>query len=300
MNQTQFLANRRHGIGGSDIAAIIGVSQFKTALDVFLSKTTEQPELKGEHLYWGHALEAPIAARFSEETGKLIFRQPEIKKHPKHDFALANADGLIIDKITQQPIGILEIKTANAFKTKEWSNEDDGVPIEYIAQVQWYMEIFDVDFAYIAVLIGGRDYRHYRIERDRELAADLLARAKEFWENHVMKNVPPEPQNAADVQKLYPQDNGDSTQADTETLIAYNELCILNEQAKVLEQQINERQEWLKTKIGQHAIMLSGEEKLFTWKTQNSRRFDSKTFQAEHPDLYKQYTKTTQTRVFRA
>ncbi|WP_038312567.1 YqaJ viral recombinase family protein, partial [Kingella kingae] len=145
--------------------------------------------------------------------------------HPKHHWALANADGLIIDKITQQPIGILEIKTANAFKTKEWSNEDDGVPIEYIAQVQWYMEIFDVDFAYIAVLIGGSDYRQYRIERDRELAADLLARAKEFWENHVMKNVPPEPQNAADVQKLYPQDDGEAQQADTETLIAYNELC---------------------------------------------------------------------------
>lgn len=300
MNQTQFLAKRKQGIGGSDIAAIIGVSKFKTALDVFLSKTTEQPELKGEHLYWGHALEAPIAARFSEETGELIYRQPEIKKHPKHDFALANADGLIIDKITQQPIGILEIKTANAFKTKEWSNEDDGVPIEYIAQVQWYMEIFDVDFAYIAVLIGGSDYRQYRIERDRELAADLLARAKEFWENHVMKNVPPEPQNAADVQKLYPQDDGEAQQADTETLIAYNELCSLKAQAKVLDEQITEREEMLKTKIGQRAIMLSGEEKLFTWKTQNSNRFDSQAFKAAHPDLYQQYTKTTQTRVFRA
>ncbi|MDK4689752.1 YqaJ viral recombinase family protein, partial [Kingella negevensis] len=276
MTNKQFLQDRRQGIGGSDIAAIIGVSQFKTALDVFLSKTTEQPELKGEHLYWGHALEAPIAARFSEETGKLIFRQPEIKKHPKHDFALANADGLIIDKITQQPIGILEIKTASAFKFKEWSNEDDGVPIEYIAQVQWYMEIFDVDFAYIAVLIGGRDYRQYRIERDRELAADLLARAKEFWENHVMKNVPPEPQNAADVQKLYPQDDGEAQQADTETLIAYNELRRLKEQAKALDEQISQHEELLKTKIGQRAIMLSGEEKLFTWKTQNSRRFDSK------------------------
>lgn len=220
--------------------------------------------------------------------------------HPKHHWALANADGLIIDKITQQPIGILEIKTANAFKTKEWSNEDDGVPIEYIAQVQWYMEIFDVDFAYIAVLIGGSDYRQYRIERDRELAADLLARAKEFWENHVMKNVPPEPQNAADVQKLYPQDDGEAQQADTETLIAYNELRRLKEQAKALDEQITEREEMLKTKIGQRAIMLSGEEKLFTWKTQNSRRFDSKNFQADHPDLYQQYTKTTQTRVFRA
>lgn len=293
-----FLNNRRQGIGGSDIAAIIGVSKFKTALEVYLSKTTEQPEQQGEHLYWGHALENPIIDRFVQDTGANVIRQPEMRRHPQHQWAIANADALIVDG-AGNPQAILEIKTASAYKTQDWGSDGDNVPIEYIAQVQWYMEIFNVDCAHIAVLIGGRDYRQYTIERDRELAADLLARGKEFWQNHVLKHIPPAAQNAADVQKLFPQDDGDNQQADTETLIAYNELRSLKEQEKALKEQINQHEELLKIKIGQHATMQHNGEKLFTWKTQSSNRFDSKAFQAAHPDLYQQYTKQSETRVLR-
>lgn len=293
-----FLTQRKKGIGGSDIAAIIGVSKFKTALDVYLSKTTDQPEQKGEHLYWGHALENPIIDRFIRDTGANVIRQPEMRRHPDYEWAIANADALITNSDTIE--AILEIKTSSAFKSREWGADDtDEVPIEYIAQVQWYMEIFNVDCAHIAVLIGGRDYRQYTIERDRELAADLLARGKEFWGNHVLKNIPPQAQNAADVQKLFPQDDGDNQQADTETLIAYNTLRSLKEQEKALKEQINQHEELLKIKIGQHATMQHNGEKLFSWKTQSSNRFDSKAFQAAHPDLYQQFIKTTQTRVFR-
>ena len=158
-----FLIQRKKGIGGSDIAAIIGVSQFKTALEVYLSKTTEQPEQQGEHLYWGHALENPIIDRFIQDTGANVIRQPEMRQH---EWAIANADALIVDG-AGNPQAILEIKTASAYKTKDWGSDGDNVPIEYIAQVQWYMEIFNVDYAHIAVLIGGRDYRQYTIARPR-------------------------------------------------------------------------------------------------------------------------------------
>ena len=233
------------------------------------------------------------------DTGANVIRQPEMRRHPKHQWAIANADALIVDG-AGNPQAILEIKTASAYKTKDWGSDGDNVPIEYIAQVQWYMEIFNVDCAHIAVLIGGRDYRQYTIERDRELAADLLARGKEFWQNHVLKHTPPAAQNAADVQKLFPQDDGDNQQADNEPLIAYNALRSLKEQEKALKEQISQHEELLKIKIGQHAIMQHNGEKLFSWKTQSSNRFDSKAFQAAHPDLYQQFIKTTQTRVFRA
>lgn len=294
--------NRKSGIGGSDVAAILGYSKFKTALDVFLSKTTDQPEQQGEHLYWGHALEIPIAARFSQETGYPVFRKPETCRHPQHDWAIANADGLIFDNETHELVGILEIKTSSAFKTKEWSRDEydsDGIPIEYLAQVQWYLEIFNLEFAYLAVLIGGNHYRHYRIERDREIGANLIEQCSKFWHENVLKNIPPEPQTAADIVRLYPQDNGESKEADTETLIAYNELKTLKAQIKVLEEQIAERENTLKEKIGSAAQMQHNGEKLFTWKTQTSNRFDSKAFAAAHPDLYKQFVKTSETRVFR-
>lgn len=299
---TEFLAARQSGIGGSDIAAILGLSQFKTALDVYAAKTNPQgePEKQAEHLYWGHALEAPIAARFSEETGHLIFRQPEIRRHPQHEWAIANADALILDKETNQPIGILEIKTSSAYKSKAWSLDNaEEIPIEYFAQVQWYLEIFNLDMAYLAVLIGGNQYRHYPIKRDREIGANLLEKGHEFWHKHVLAQVPPPPQSAADVAKFYPQDNGETTQADTETLIAYNALILAKQELAEKQSQVDELENQLKIKIGQAQQMNDGERKLFTWKTQSSRRFNSKGFQAAYPDLYKQFLTESTTRNFR-
>lgn len=300
--QADFLAARKNGIGGSDIAAIMGLSQFKTAMDVYQAKISPNVEQQtAEHLYWGHALEAPICNRFSEETGYPIFRQPEIRQHPQHEWAIANADALILDKETDEPIGILEIKTSSAFKSKAWNVDGDAesIPVEYFAQVQWYLEIFDLEMAYLAVLIGGNQYRHYPIKRDREIAANLIKQGRIFWQNHVLAQVPPPPTNAAEVAQYFPQDNGETAQADTETLIAYNALILAKQELAEKQSQVTELENQLKIKIGQAQQMNDGERKLFTWKTQTSRRFDGKAFQAAHPELYKQFLSQTQTRVLR-
>ena len=294
-----FLTNRRQGIGGSDIAAIIGVSQFKTALDVYLSKTTDQPEQQGEHLYWGHALENPIIDRFVQDTGANVIRQPEMRRHPQHEWAIANADALIMDN-TGTLQAILEIKTSSAFKSREWGADDtDEVPIEYIAQVQWYMWIYDVQEAYLAALIGGNQYRQYHITRDDELIAILAEKAQAFWQNHVIPRIPPKPQDGADAQKLYPSDNGDTAEADSDTLTAYAELRELKAQEKELKAQIAAREDLLKIKIGNYSAMQANGNTLFTWKAQSSNRFDNSAFKNAHPDLYRQYTKTSETRVLR-
>ena len=293
-----FLTQRKKGIGGSDIAAIIGVSQFKTALDVYLSKTTDQPEQQGEHLYWGHALENPIIDRFIQDTGANVIRQPEMRRHPDYEWAIANADALITNGDTIE--AILEIKTSSAFKSREWGADDtDEVPIEYIAQVQWYMWIYDVNEAYLAALIGGNQYRQYHITRDDELIAMLAEKAQAFWQNHVIPRIPPEPQDGADAQKLYPHDNGDTAEADSDTLTAYAELRELKAQEKELKAQIAAREDLLKIKIGNYSAMQANGNTLFTWKAQSSNRFDNSAFKNAHPDLYRQYTKTSETRVLR-
>lgn len=293
-----FLAQRKKGIGGSDIAAILGVSKFKTALDVYLSKTTDQPEQKGEHLYWGHALENPIIDRFIRDTGANVIRQPEMRRHPDYEWAIANADALITNSDTIE--AILEIKTSSAFKSREWGADDtDEVPIEYIAQVQWYMWIYNLQEAYIAALIGGNQYRQYHITRDDELIAMLAEKAQAFWQNHVIPRIPPEPQDGEDAQKLYPHDNGDTAEADSDTLTAYAELRELKAQEKELKAQIAAREDLLKIKIGSYSAMQANGNTLFTWKAQSSSRFDSSAFKNAHPDLYQQYTKTSETRVLR-
>lgn len=300
MNRQDFLRARQNGIGGSDIAAILGVSRFKSPVDVYLAKTNPNPQDgDAEHLYWGHALEAPIINRFCQETGLNVQRQPPIARHSQHEWAVANADALIVDADGKTD-GILEIKTAGAFKTREWGASDtDEIPMEYIAQVQWYMGVFGVAYGYLAVLIGGNRYCHYYLERDAELIDIMLAKAGAFWRDHVQARVPPEPQNGNDTYRLHPHDNGETAEADSETLAAYSELKALKAQEKALSEQIARCEDTLKSKIGSRAIMALDGQQLFSWKGQTSRRFDGKAFQAAHPELYKQFTKTTETRILR-
>lgn len=295
---TQFLNNRKSGIGGSDIGAILGVSKFKTAVDVYLSKTTEQQEeSNAEHLYWGHALEAPIIDRFQQETGLKIQPQPEIKRHPEHDFMLANADALIIDS-QGNPEGILEIKTSSAYNTKEWGAEDsDNIPLAYIAQVQWYMAVFGLQYGYLAVLIGGNSYRHYRLERDQELIDLMIAKASAFWAD-LQQGIAPEPANSKDITKIFPQDTGEYVQADTETLATYNRLKTLKAQAVEIDSEITDCEEELKRKLANKSEMRFNDNILFTWKSKTSKRFDSKGFKKAFPEQYRQFQKETVSRVF--
>mgnify|MGYP003308094406 CR=1 FL=1 len=71
MERTEWLARRRQGIGGSDVAAILGLSPWRTALDVYHDKTgAEKPEAETENMRIGTALEQFVADRFTEETGR--------------------------------------------------------------------------------------------------------------------------------------------------------------------------------------------------------------------------------------
>lgn len=296
----EFLKARQNGIGGSDIGAILGASSFKTAYDVYVAKTSDPKErTETDYQYWGHALENVIIDRFEQDNNVTVFREPKIKFHPQHKWALANCDGLVLDA-EGKPCAILEIKTSSAFKMSEWGDEDtDQVPLAYNAQVQWYMAVHDLPIGYLAVLIGGNQYRQYTIKRDDELIELMLKVGGDFWNNHVMTSIPPEPKTESDVIKAYPNDDGDLVEADTDALICYNELTHVSSEIKALEEKKKGLELTLKTKIGaKSGIQLEGKN-LVTWKTQSATRLDQKAFKEAMPETYLQFAKQSQTRVLR-
>lgn len=124
--RADFLAARQTGIGGSDIGAILGVSPFKSAVDVFLAKTAPNPsDEQTEWTYWGHAVEPIIARRFSEEQGVELIRPDAIARHPQHDWRVGNPDGMI----PGPPAGVLEIKNVSAFCAQAWGADgSDEIP----------------------------------------------------------------------------------------------------------------------------------------------------------------------------
>ena len=177
---------RRKYIGGSDIAAVMGMNRWKTPLKLWLEKTGECEPVdlsKVEAVQLGSELEEFVAQKFSKETGKQVRKQSKMYVHKDYPFMAAHVDRLITG--TDE---ILECKTCGSHKKDEWEGED--IPQEYVLQVIWYLGITGKKKAYIAVLIGGQSFKYKMIEFDKELFETMIDMAKDFW-NCVQTKTPP-------------------------------------------------------------------------------------------------------------
>ena len=191
---------RLNGIGGSDMPIILGLSHYKTPYQLFLEKrgiTIEEKE-ESQSQYWGNKLERVIIDEFIVRN-KVTVERPDTVVHPIYSFMRANVDGYIPEYNS-----VLEIKCSSSFLSKEWGESgSDIMPIQYIVQVAHYCSCLNTDKAYVAVLIGGNDYREYIYERDLQLESKIIDSAKEFWEM-VQNNTPPHPKNIDDIILMYP------------------------------------------------------------------------------------------------
>jgi putative phage-type endonuclease len=191
MTEEQWLAHRREGIGGSDIAKVVGLSRWGNALTVYADKIgTAEPQEQNELMYWGHQLEDVVAREFAHRTGLKVRRVNAILQHPEHSWALANIDRMIL--CPERGKGILECKNVGFFQTKDWRNEDDEIkmPDEYLLQVQWYLAVTGLPHGYGAALIGGQRFVFTEVERDEELCAYLLKIGGEFWQMVQDRTIP--------------------------------------------------------------------------------------------------------------
>ncbi|WP_103110543.1 YqaJ viral recombinase family nuclease [Brevibacillus reuszeri] len=185
MQHADWLEYRRLGIGGSDAAAICGMSRYKSPMGVYLEKLGELPPVEDNpKMKAGRKLEPVIADWFAEDTGYKVWRQNAIFQHPEHPFMLAN-----IDRWLPGLNAGLECKNTSEYCKDDWSGTQ--APTEYILQCNHYMAVTGADRWFIVVLIGGWDLQWRVIERDEELIKNLITIEKGFWEDHVMAKMPP-------------------------------------------------------------------------------------------------------------
>lgn len=198
---------RRLGIGGSDMPIILGLSKYKTPYQLYLEKIGEIESNSEETQcqYWGNQLEPLIVSEF-EKRNKVTVQQRETIVHPFHPFLRGNLDGFIPELNS-----VLEVKCSNQFMAKEWGEDgSDIIPMTYLAQVAHYCSITNADFAYIAVLIGGHDYREFKYIRNMELETMVVNEAKKFWE-YVQVRTPPPAMNQIDLRLMFPQHEPEKT-----------------------------------------------------------------------------------------
>lgn len=197
-DEAAWLAARTHGIGGSDIGAICGVSPFTSARQIYLKKTgqyddpTQSSDAAKERMHFGHMLEPVVADEYALRTGCKLVEVDATFQHKDYPWALANVDRLIVDD-DGKPIGILECKTTSEYMNDEW--ESGEILTSYIYQLNWYMWILGIERGAFACLVGGNKFYHYDVFRNDELIRDvLLPKAAEFWVGNVLALKEPEMQ----------------------------------------------------------------------------------------------------------
>ena len=203
----KFLADRLTGIGGSDAAVVLGLSQYKTPWQLWLEKTQQiaaEDLSENSAVQWGIRMEPVVTEWFVEKTGHSVIAHPEMARHAEHEFMIANVDGILED----EPAGF-EAKTAGAYSRDKWGDEgSDFVPTEYLIQCQHYMGVTGLPKWYLAVLLGGNEPRIYTLNRDDELIASIIEAEAAFWE-HVVTRTPVQPDFAHPstekvIKALYP------------------------------------------------------------------------------------------------
>jgi putative phage-type endonuclease len=294
---------RPFGLGGSDIGALLGLSPYKTPLQLWAEKVSLNSNAAKDaiHLRFGHHVEPFIAQEYERQTGlRTVTHAPTIF-HPDHGFMFAHVDRLVLaedenlaaegQRIYAQTL--LECKTASVFNRDEWGEPgSDQVPPNYLVQCVWYMAVTQCKRADLAVLLGNQDFRIYQIHRDMELENLVLDHAREFWFDHVLSKVPPSPVTEEDIRTLYPKEvAGRVIEADHELLANLKnykstqaKISDLNEQCDALRKDILER-------MGEAEQITLNHKVLATWKASKpAQRLDTKALAAAHPELAEQFT----------
>lgn len=271
------LEERRSGIGGSDAAVILGLNPYKDVYELYLDKRGEAPEEDEDFLkesrYWGSVLEDPVANRYAEETGYKVQKSNQLIRSKDNPFMIANIDRKVVGE--DRRIGF-EAKTAA--RPDGWGDSgSDEIPPYIMLQCQHYLAVTGYDIWDLAVLIGNRDYRQYRITPIEDLIQQLVDAEQEFWDR-VQTGIAPEPQWQSKattrlIKSLYPGTNGQVIQLPEVAQKYHDVMNDAAEQRKLFDGVIEGCKNRIAMLMGEGAVGLLPDGSAYTRKEQTRKEF---------------------------
>lgn len=282
----EWLEVRKKGIGGSDMAAILGFNKYSDAVSIWLDKRGELPPVEeNEPMYWGNVLEEVVAQEFAKRTGWKVRNNNYTLQSIEHPYLLANID--------REIVGVdagLECKTANAFKLDEWKG--DEVPTSYYIQCQHYMAVTGKSSWWIACLLGGNTFIYKEIPRNEEVIEAIIREGKVFWdmvENGTVPAVTGSKSSSEALKMMYGKPNKKTIELDDVAVNYINQYITADAKEKEAKSIKAEARNILKSLLGENEVGIVREFKVTWGMKKGMETFDTKAFQADYPELYKQY-----------
>lgn len=276
----EWLQERRSSVGASEVAAVMGLSQWATPLDVYRSKHGVDRPFDPLIALLGHEAERTLSRWLVELSGLNPDLSPGfMARSVEHPFIHATPDRMWGDIPVQ-------IKTAHEFTSHKW---DEGIPTEYRVQVQTEMLVLGAPRALLVVQIGARDVRAiWEARDDRFINEHLIPTVTEFW-GHVEAHEPPPPSTVAEIAEAYPSEAIEVELSD-EAFDVLERITVLNSDIQAQEAERDALKVALAGYVETADTLFHGGQKVATWKSQKGRAgFDQKRFREDHPELAAEY-----------
>ena len=281
--------NGKTRFGASDAPVLMGVSQYRNIVDLFISRTTEtEPEPPNEAQMRGHRLEPALLAYASELLGQEV-TTPE-GWHTEGRF-VATLDGLTSDETV-----VVECKTTTAYSS------DDDIPLPFYWQVQAQLACVDTaEYALVVVLDKWMRFGSWRVERNEQDIAELLLTAEKVGDSFDNGELPTDSVLREDqVKSLYPNPEGvlELTSEQFDIVCRYAQI---KGQAEQLENEEKYWREAVANLLAQYETATYDGKTVVSYKSRKGgTRLDTKSLSAEHPELVAKYQRVSQpTRVMR-
>ena len=297
---------RKTYLGGSEIAAAMGVSKWTTPLALWAEKTGKLPDdplRNSEAMEIGLELQEYVARKFERRTGKKLRADQQELVHPAYPYLRGHADYIVLNEDAT-----FDSKTTSAYQLKAW--EGETIPLDYVLQQNWYMGLKKAlnlkgwQSAYLGVLIGGQRFLWKQFAFDPALFDEQVASAVKFWTAFVEQDVMPVAMaNDQDLLvQLFPAEQGplrllnvSGDQAhDVDTLLTRRASSL--RQIKTEELIVEDCEAKLKQAIGETGGLVTARHRV-TWQLQTSKRLDYARLRLD--GIYNQYCRDTSTRALR-
>lgn len=273
--KSEFLERRRGGVGGSDIAGIMGRNKWSSPMQVYLEKMDLADNEVNDAMRMGNLLEPVVRQMYRDKNNVKVLssigdKVLVVEKQGPGFKYFYHPDGLVVNVRDEDELndlthnlgkyalnmiltGALEVKTSKMFSA--WGDTELEIPDYAYLQCQWGCFVMDLEDIDLALLLGGSEYRQYTIERDEDLIKEMVCSADDFWESYVIPGtVPPPTDQKADreaLSSLY-EGNLDDLEPDAELIELGSNLAEAKKAFKIAEDQKRGAENLVKKKLGDH------------------------------------------------
>ncbi len=289
-------------IGSSSIGAILGLSPWSSPWDVWARAHGLTESSSSAATQRGHILEPAIGAHYAHLNNVQIEKGPEYEAAPiigPEEWMHARPDFFVKSDDARW---LLEIKSTRKFDHKWGMSGSNGVPPYYAAQCIWQMAVTDDERCDLAAFATMNDeYRCFKIHRDSSVESKMIDYVRDWYDRHIREGKPPEVDGSTacsrSLAKLFEQESKEFIEP-SETHL---DLAMELKEVRRMSAELDDKKRMLENKIKEEIGTAYGISGVATWSQSKPRsRFDRASFEADHPDLAKNYVKIGEpTRTFR-